>query len=79
MYVLTDVPTATRDRKSQLVLFGNTVTLIAFTDIEGNIVPNVTRTSSDNTCITPGGHFNTSVDGQITITNVTNEDNSILV
>ena len=28
-----------------------------------------------NTIITHGGHFNTSVDGEITITNITNEDN----
>ena len=75
MYILTDVPTATRDGRSQLVLSGNTVTLIAFTDIEGNPVPNVTWTGPDNTLITPGDHFNTSIDGQITITNVTNEDN----
>ena len=75
MYILTDVPTATRDGRSQLVLSGNTVTLIAFTDIEGNPVPNVTWTDPDNTLITPGDHFNTSIDGQITITNVTNEDN----
>ena len=51
------------------------MTLIAFTDIEGNPVPNVTWTGPDNTLITPGDHFNTSIDGQITITNVTNEDN----
>ena len=53
------------------------MTLIAFTNIEGNPVPNVTWTGPDNTLITPGDHFNTSVDGQITITNVTNEDNGI--
>ena len=75
MYILTDVLTGTRDGRSQLVLSGNTVTLIAFTDIESNPVPNVTWTGPDNTLITPGDHFNTSVDGQITITNVTNEDN----
>ena len=75
MYVLTDVLTATRDGRSQLVLSGNTMTLIAFTDIEGNPVPNVTWTGPDNKVITPGDHFNTSVEGEITITNVTNEDN----
>ena len=74
MYVSTDL-TATRDGRSQLVLSGNTMTLIAFTDIEGNPVPDVSWTGPDNTVITPGGHFNTSVDGEITITNVTNEDN----
>ena len=42
MYVLTDVPTVTRDGRSQLVLSSNTVTSIAFTDIESNPVPNVT-------------------------------------
>ena len=61
--------------ESQLVLSGNTVTVIAFTDIEGNPVLNVTWTGPDNTVISPGGHFNTSVDGEITITNITNEDN----
>ena len=55
---ITDVPTG----RSQLILSGNTVTLIAFTDIEGNPVPNVTWTGPDNTLITPGDHFNTSVD-----------------
>ena len=75
MYVLTDVSTVTRDGRSQLVLSGNTVTLRAFTNIEGNPVPNVTWTGPDNTLITPSGHFNTSVDGQITIINVTDEDN----
>ena len=75
MYVLTDVSTVTRDGTSQVVLSGNTVTLIAFTDIEGNPLPNVTWTAPDNRLITPSSHFNTSIDGQITITNVTNEDN----
>ena len=75
MYVLTDVPTATKDGRSQLALSSSTVTLLAFTDIEGNPVPNVTWTGPNNTVITPGGRFNTSVDGEITITNVTNEDN----
>ena len=38
------------------------MTLVAFTDIEGNPVPKVTWTGPDNRLITPGGHFNTSVD-----------------
>ena len=50
------------------------MTLIAFTDIEGNPVPNVAWTGPDG-LISSGGRFNTSVDGEITITNVTNKDN----
>ena len=72
----TDVPTATRIGGSQLVLSGSAVTLIAFTDIEGNPVPNVTWTGPDNMPITTNDdHFNTLIDGHITITNVTNADN----
>ena len=63
----------TRDGRSQLVLSSHTVTLIAYTDREG--IPNVTYTCPDNTLITPGGCFNMSIDEQITIANITNEDN----
>ena len=47
----------------------------AFTNVEGSPVSNVTWTGPDNTLITPGGCFIMSVDGQITITNVTDENN----
>ena len=52
------------------------MTLIAFTDIEGNPVPNVTWIGPDTLPIsTVDDHYNISVDGQITITNVTSKDN----
>ena len=72
----TDAPFATSIGGSQLVLSGSTVTLIAFTDIEGNPVPNVTWTGPDSLPVsTVDDRYNTSVDGQITITNVNNTDN----
>ena len=72
----TDAPVATRFGRSQLVLSGSTVTLIAFTDIEGNPVPNVTWIGPDTLPIsTVDDHYNISVDGQITIINVTSKDN----
>ena len=72
----TDAPVATRFGRSQLVLSGSTVTLTAFTDIEGNPVPNVTWIGPDTLPIsTVDDHYNISVDGQITIINVTSIDN----
>ena len=72
----TDALFATSIGGSQLVLSGSTVTLIAFTDIEGSPLPNVTWTGPDALPVsTVDDHYNISVDGQITITNVTNTDN----
>ena len=64
MYLLWDVPTATRNGRSQLVLSSHTVTLIYSIYWEGIPVPNVTYTCPDNTLITPGGCFNMSIDGR---------------
>ena len=56
------------------------MTLIAFTDIEGNPVPNVTWSGPDTLPINiVDDHYNTSVDGQITITNVTSKDNGTYI
>ena len=49
--VLTNVPVAKKDGRSQLVLYNNTMTVIAFTNMEGNSVPNVTWTGQSNTLI----------------------------
>ena len=49
--VLTNVPVATKDGRSQLVLYNNTMTVIAFTNMEGNSVPNVTWTGQSNILI----------------------------
>ena len=80
VYMSTDAPVATRIGGSQLVLSGSTVTLIAFTDIEGNPLPNVTWTGPDTLPInTTNDHYNISINGQITINNVTNEDNGTYI
>ena len=76
----TDAPFATSIEGSQLVLSGSTVTLIAFTDIEGNPLPNVTWTGPDTLPIsTTDDRYNTSIDGQITITNVNDTDNGTYI
>ena len=53
--------------------------LTPYTDGEGIPIPNVTCTCPDNTLMTPDDCFNMSTDGQITITNITNENNATCI
>ena len=52
---------------------GDDITITAYTDIGGNPNP-ISIWTKDNSPVTDGGRFNTSVPGQLTITTVMSSD-----
>ena len=71
--LLTDVPEGVPQTGPFYVVTGDDITITAYTNIDGN--PNPTSIwTKDNSPVTDGGRFNTSVPGQLTITTVISSD-----
>ena len=66
---LTDAPEGVPQTGPFYVVTGDDITITAYTNIDGN--PNPTSIwTKDNSPVTDGGRFDTSVPGQLTITTV---------
>ena len=70
---LTDAPEGVSQTGPLYVVTGDDITITAYTNIDGN--PNPTSMwTKDNSPVTDGGRFDTSVPGQLTITTVISSD-----
>ena len=70
---LTDAPEGVPQTGPFYVVTGDDITITAYTNIDSNPNP-ASIWTKDNSPVTDGGRFNTSVPGQLTITTVISSD-----